>query len=198
MTYAVKEIFYTLQGEGHNAGRAAVFVRFTGCNLWSGREQDRKSGCSKWCDTDFLGGRRYYLDDLVETICDVSEGCRFVVLTGGEPALQITAELISLLKRESFNIAVETNGTTQLPEGVYWRTVSPKKLPLVVTTGHELKLVYPTLDPAQFLGFDFQYFYLQPLDNEAKQSNTTAAIEYCKEHPAWRLSTQTHKIVGIP
>lgn len=203
MTFLVKKVFRTIQGEGHNAGRAAVFVRFAGCNMWDGTESGRTKGkadCSKWCDTDFRGGERLDLEVLIERIvsCWGKEGNRFVVFTGGEPALQLTEELLSSVRKLGFSAAVETNGSKALPMGVYWKTVSPKQTEIVVTKGHELKLIHPTLDPRSFEGLDFRYFYLQPKDDVNKEENTKSAIGYIKDNPKWRLSLQTHKIVGLP
>lgn len=199
--FAVKEIFYSIQGEGHNTGRPAVFVRFAGCNGWSGREEDRERGslpCAAWCDTDFVGGDDMDEEELVFKV--ITYGCNFVVFTGGEPALQLTQSLIDRMWKAGMNVAVETNGTRKLPEGVYWRTVSPKR-PLVsslrITSGNELKLVYPTFPPENFAMLDFRHWYLQPMDGPDREKNTKAAIEYCKAHPQWRISLQTHKFMGI-
>lgn len=209
MPYAIKEMFYTLQGEGANAGRAAVFCRFAGCNLWSGREQDRATAICTFCDTDFVGtngdggGKFATAEDLAEAIAGHwppgNGGAPFVVCTGGEPLLQLDEPLIQALHRRGFVIAVETNGTLPVPNGIDWVCVSPKiGSTLVVRSGSELKLVYPQeVDPAAFETLDFQYFFLQPKDgNEAAQS-LEAAVAYCKSHPRWRLSLQTHKIIGI-
>ena len=208
--YAVKEIFYTLQGEGANAGRAAVFCRFAGCNLWSGREQDRPRAACDFCDTDFVGtdgeGGGKYADArlLVEAISAAWGGGdqdRFVVLTGGEPALQIDDALIHELHAQGFSIAVETNGTLPLPGGLDWICVSPKAgTDLAQTSGDELKLVYPQegLAPESLLGLDFSRRYLSPMDGPHLAENTAAAVAYVKAHPVWRLSVQTHKRIGIP
>ena len=208
--YAVKEIFYTLQGEGANAGRAAVFCRFAGCNLWSGREQDRPTAACDFCDTDFVGtdgdGGGKYADArlLVETISAAWQGGdeeRFVVLTGGEPALQVDDALIQELHAQGFTIAVETNGTLPLPAGLDWICVSPKAgTDLAQTSGDELKLVYPQegLAPDSLLGLDFPRRYLSPMDGPRLAENTAAAVAYVKAHPVWRLSVQTHKRIGIP
>lgn len=208
--YAVKEIFYTLQGEGANAGRAAVFCRFAGCNLWSGREQDRRAAVCDFCDTDFVGtdgdGGGKYADArlLVEAILAAWQGGgeeRFVVLTGGEPALQIDEALIDALHAQGFTIAVETNGTVPLPAGLDWICVSPKAgTDLAQTSGDELKLVYPQegLAPDSLLGLDFPRRYLSPMDGPQLAENTAAAVAYVKAHPVWRLSVQTHKRIGIP
>lgn len=210
MAYSVKEIFYTLQGEGANAGRPAVFCRFAGCNLWSGREEDRTAAACRFCDTDFVGtdgegGGKYpsaaELAAAIETHWP-SENAerRFVVLTGGEPALQADAALIAALHAKGFFIAMETNGTLMPPEGIDWLCVSPKANgALVVDAGQELKLVYPQnhVDPAHFIHLNFDRFYLQPLDDSEQGRNTAAAIAYCLQHPRWNLSLQTHKITGI-
>ena len=209
MSYAVKEIFLTLQGEGAHAGRAAVFCRFAGCNLWSGREQDRASATCQFCDTDFvgidgtLGGRYATADDLADTIAAQWTGGhdnRYVVLTGGEPMLQIDAALIDALHARDFTIAVETNGTIAPPPGLDWICVSPKAgADLIVRNGHELKLVYPQpgAPPERFAGLAFERFSLQPMDGPDIAQNTERAIAYCLDHPQWRLSVQTHKSLGI-
>lgn len=214
MSYAVKEIFLTLQGEGAHAGRTAVFCRFSGCNLWSGREQDRDSAVCQFCDTDFvgidgtLGGRYASADDLADTIAaqwvgrqDPShQGHRYTVLTGGEPLLQIDTALIDALHVRGFTIAVETNGTIVPPPGLDWVCVSPKAgSELVVRKGHELKLVYPQAEnaPEDFAGLEFERFSLQPMDGPDIAQSTQAAIAYCLRHPQWRLSVQTHKALGI-
>ncbi|HEV2531141.1 7-carboxy-7-deazaguanine synthase [Phenylobacterium sp.] len=208
-SYAVKEIFLTLQGEGGQAGRAAVFCRFAGCNLWSGREQDRASAVCSFCDTDFVGldgpggGRFATADDLaaaVEGAWQGGRGDRLVVLTGGEPLLQVDDELIAALHARGFALALETNGTLPAPQGIDWVCVSPKADAAVVqTTGQELKLVYPQagVDPARFERLDFERFLLQPMDGPDRAANTAAAIAYCLAHPRWRLSVQTHKYLGI-
>jgi len=212
MSYSVKEIFYTLQGEGAQAGRAAVFCRFAGCNLWSGREPDRAAAVCQFCDTDFLGvdgpggGRFDSADDLAAAVerqwpAESAPGQRFVVCTGGEPLLQLDASLISALRRRSFEIAVETNGTIEAPEGLDWLCVSPKAgAELVQNSGDELKLVYPQAgaDPADFEMLSFRHFFLQPMDGPGRAANTELALRYCLAHPRWRLSLQTHKILGIP
>jgi 7-carboxy-7-deazaguanine synthase len=209
MSYAVKEIFLTLQGEGGQAGRAAVFCRFAGCNLWSGREQDRLSAVCTFCDTDFVGmdgpgGGRFAtaaeLAAAVERAWAGGAGDRLVVLTGGEPLLQLDDELIAALHARGFSLALETNGTLPAPAGVDWICVSPKADAAVVqTSGQELKLVYPQagVDPARFEGLDFERFLLQPMDGPDREANTAAAIAYCLAHPRWRLSVQTHKYLGI-
>jgi 7-carboxy-7-deazaguanine synthase (Cx14CxxC type) len=212
MSYAVKEIFYTLQGEGAQAGRAAVFCRFAGCNLWSGREADRSAAVCKFCDTDFLGvdgqggGKFDSAKDLAAAIeekwpKDSSLGKRFVVCTGGEPLLQLDAGLIAALHACDFQIAVETNGTVAAPEGLDWICVSPKAgTELVQQSGDELKLVYPQVeaDPSEFEALGFRHFFLQPMDGPSRAVNTELALRYCLRHPQWRLSLQTHKILGIP
>jgi 7-carboxy-7-deazaguanine synthase len=209
MTYSVKEIFYTLQGEGAQAGRAAVFCRFSGCNLWSGREEDRSSAVCRFCDTDFVGidgtcgGKYLSAESLAQTIAEhwpLNQSNRFVVLTGGEPLLQTDAVLIAALHNLDFEIAVETNGTILPPKGIDWLCVSPKAGSLtVVAQGQELKLVYPQngIDPEQFAALDFQNFCLQPMDGPQREQNTQAAVEYCQAHPRWKLSVQTHKWIGI-
>lgn len=208
MSYAVKEIFKTLQGEGAMSGRAAVFCRFAGCNLWSGREEDRGEAICTFCDTDFVGmngenGGRYTAQDLAATITRIWEGGRahrFVVFTGGEPLLQLDAPLIEAMHAEGFEIAVETNGTIAPPAGIDWLCVSPKAdAPLKVSGGGELKLVFPQaeIDPASLEHLDFAHFWLQPMDGPKRLANTEAAVDYCKAHPKWRLSTQMHKYIGI-
>ena len=210
MAYMVKEIFKTLQGEGAQAGRAAVFCRFSGCNLWSGREQDRAGAVCRFCDTDFVGtdgtggGRFETAEALALAIAQtwVIEGPRrFVVFTGGEPLLQLDAALINAVHKFGFEIAVETNGTQQPVDGIDWLCVSPKSgAPLRIRRGHELKLVYPQagLDPAELLCLKFDHFWLQPMDGPDRVANTASAIAYCLSHPRWRLSVQMHKLVGIP
>jgi 7-carboxy-7-deazaguanine synthase len=209
MTYSVKEIFLTLQGEGGQAGRPAVFCRFAGCNLWSGREQDRAAAVCTFCDTDFVGmdgpgGGRFAtpdaLADAVEAAWTGGPADRLVVLTGGEPLLQLDAPLIGALHARGFALALETNGTLPAPAGVDWICVSPKAdAPLAQTRGQELKLVYPQagVDPARFEGLAFERFLLQPMDGPDREANTRAAIAYCLAHPRWRLSVQTHKYLGI-
>ncbi|WP_458757365.1 7-carboxy-7-deazaguanine synthase [Afipia sp. TerB] len=208
MSYAVKEIFLTLQGEGAHAGRASVFCRFAGCNLWTGREQDRASATCQFCDTDFvgtdgtLGGRYATADGLADTIAAQWTGGdnRYAVLTGGEPMLQIDAALIDALHARGFTIAVETNGTIAPPPGLDWICVSPKAgTDLIVRNGHELKLVYPQPGalPERFADLSFERFSLQPMDGPDIAQNTERAIAYCLRHPQWRLSVQTHKSLGI-
>ncbi len=210
MAYSVKEIFLTLQGEGGQAGRAAVFCRFAGCNLWSGREEDRATATCDFCDTDFVGvdgeGGGKFADaaTLARRLAEVwGEGRdgRFVVFTGGEPLLQLDAPLIDAAHAEGFFIAVESNGTLLPPPGIDWLCVSPKSgAPLIVTGGAELKLVFPQKDftPEQFLSLDFRQFWLQPMDGPDRAKNTGEAVAYCLGHPRWRLSLQTHKMIGIP
>ena len=210
LAYAVKELFYTLQGEGGQAGRAAVFCRFAGCNLWSGREADRANAVCDFCDTDFVGtdgpggGRFETAGDLAAAIAGTwrgQAGDRFVVFTGGEPLLQLDKALLDAAHAANFTCAIETNGTRIAPDGVDWICVSPKAgAPLVQTRGHELKLVYPQADlpPAVFEGLAFDHFWLQPMDGPARAENTQAAVDYCLAHPRWRLSLQTHKVIGIP
>jgi 7-carboxy-7-deazaguanine synthase (Cx14CxxC type) len=212
MSYAVKEIFYTLQGEGAQAGRAAVFCRFAGCNLWSGREEDRATAVCRFCDTQFVGtdgmggGKFATAEELGATVeaawsGEVGSGKRFVVCTGGEPLLQLDSNLIDALHRRGFEIAVETNGTVAAPEGIDWLCVSPKAgARLVQRSGSELKLVFPQagFDPKEFEAMDFSRFFLQPMDGPDRGSNTELAVRYCMEHPRWRVSLQTHKVLGIP
>lgn len=212
MSYAVKEIFYTLQGEGAQAGRAAVFCRFAGCNLWSGREADRAAAKCRFCDTDFVGvdgpggGRFESAQALAAAIeekwpADALLGKRFVVCTGGEPLLQLDRNLILALHTLGFEIAVETNGTIAAPVGLDWVCVSPKAAAeLAQKSGDELKLVYPQTEapPACFELLTFRHFFLQPMDGPNRVANTERAVRYCMDHPQWRLSLQTHKIVGIP
>ncbi|HTW88873.1 MAG TPA: 7-carboxy-7-deazaguanine synthase [Candidatus Binataceae bacterium] len=206
--YRVKEIFYSLQGEGANAGRAALFCRFAGCNLWSGRPADRSRGpgsCSRWCDTDFLGGTDYTLEALVDALENEKRGrdCRFAVLTGGEPMLQIEGDLVRALHRRGFEVAIETNGTiaVSIPE-IDWICVSPKAgAPFVQRAGDELKLIFPQTGlmpsdlPIGELGF--KHLFLQAMDGPALGANLTAAARYCMDHPQWRLSLQAHKFAGI-
>ncbi|QQZ30435.1 7-carboxy-7-deazaguanine synthase [Thiothrix subterranea] len=213
MTYSVKEIFYTLQGEGFHAGRPAIFCRFAGCNLWSGLEADRAKAVCNFCDTDFVGvngingGKFRDAKALVAAIIQQwwigvkKDMNRFIVFTGGEPLLQLDKALIDALHQENFEIAVETNGTKPAPAGIDWLCVSPKAdSEIVLTHGNELKLVYPQplAMPERFAGLDFQHFYLQAMDGTAQAQNTKAAIAYCMQHPQWKLSVQTHKWLGIP
>ncbi len=211
MTYSVKEMFYTLQGEGAQAGRAAVFCRFAGCNLWSGLERDRHAAICTFCDTDFVGtngvggGKFRSATDLARAVGSLwpeGQGGRpYVVCTGGEPMLQLDQPLVVALHAEGFEIAVETNGTLTPPDGIDWICVSPKAdAELVLTAGDELKLVFPQekARPERFAGLAFKHFFLQPMDGPERAANTDAAIAYCMAHPQWRLSLQTHKITGIP
>jgi 7-carboxy-7-deazaguanine synthase (Cx14CxxC type) len=207
VSYAVKELFLTLQGEGGQAGRAAVFCRFAGCNLWSGREADRAGAACTFCDTDFVGldgpgGGRYAAEALAEAAAGLWRGeqGRLVVFTGGEPLLQLDPRLLAAFKARDFEIAVETNGTLPAPEGVDWICVSPKAAnPVVQTCGQELKLVFPQREapPERFAELAFERFYLQPMDGPEQAANTAAAVAYCLEHPQWRLSVQTHKYLGF-
>ena len=209
MSYAVKEIFYTLQGEGANSGRAAVFCRFSGCNLWSGREEDRSRAVCQFCDTDFVGtgpdgGRFATAEDLAQAVARAWRGedddTRFVVCTGGEPLLQLDEELIDRLHEQGFIVAIETNGTRIAPNTIDWVCVSPKAgAELVQRSGDELKLVYPQTGapPEEFEQLDFDNFFLQPMDGAITEENTRLAVEYCMTHPRWRLSVQTHKILGV-
>jgi 7-carboxy-7-deazaguanine synthase (Cx14CxxC type) len=209
MSYAVKEMFYSLQGEGRHAGRPAVFCRFAGCNLWSGLERDRATAACNFCDTDFVGtdgtfgGRYANAEAFAAQVAQVWQGGadnRFVVLTGGEPLLQVDEPFLTALHAHGFEIALETNGTLPAPVGIDWITVSPKgTAPLVQTSGDELKLVFPQsgVDPARFESLGFKHFLLQPLDGPDQSASTQAAIDYCLRHPRWRLSLQTHKFMGI-
>ncbi|MBY4640749.1 7-carboxy-7-deazaguanine synthase [Gluconacetobacter entanii] len=211
MSYTVKEIFPTLQGEGGQSGRAAVFCRFAGCNLWSGREEDRSDAACRFCDTDFIGtdgeggGRFADAAALADAIAAAwpasSRAGAFVVFTGGEPLLQLDAALIDAMHARGFFIAVETNGTVAAPGGIDWICVSPKAgTTLVQASGQELKLVFPQPDlmPEQVAGLEFTQFWLQPMDGPDRVANTARAVEYCMAHPQWRLSLQTHKLIGIP
>ena len=210
MTYTVKEIFYTLQGEGANAGTPAVFCRFSGCNLWSGREEDRAGAACDFCDTDFVGtdgpggGRFATAAALADAIARQwprgDEKRRFVVCTGGEPLLQLDAAAVEALHVRGFRVAIETNGTVEPPAGIDWICVSPKAgLPLAIDRGDELKLVYPQAraQPERFELLAFDHFFLQPMDGPRREANTRSAIDYCLAHPRWRLSLQSHKLVGI-
>lgn len=214
MAYAVKEIFYTLQGEGAHTGRAAVFCRFAGCNLWSGREPDRAGAICQFCDTDFVGvdgdggGKFSTADELAQAVACKwpagDAGKRFVVCTGGEPLLQLDAALIDSLHRQNFFIAIETNGTVPVPEGIDWVCVSPKAgAPLVITRGDELKVVYPqaagsqAADPGVYADLDFDHFFIQPKDGPDAKNSLNVSIRYCANHPKWRLSLQTHKLIGL-
>lgn len=210
MTYSVKEIFLTLQGEGGQAGKAAVFCRFAGCNLWTGREQDRAKAVCTFCDTDFVGtdgengGKFATAEDLaaaVEAQWTGGPDDRLVVCTGGEPFLQLDAAAIAALRARGFQIAVESNGTIAAPPGIDWICISPKAdAPVVQTSGQELKLVFPQdkAMPERFADLDFERFYLQPMDGPDRDRNTQLAVAYCLSHPQWRLSVQTHKYLGLP
>ena len=210
MTYSVKEMFYTLQGEGANAGQPAVFCRFAGCNLWSGREEDRSTAICQFCDTDFVGtdGTHGGKFDNASVLAAAIAGFwpvtdaqhRFVVLTGGEPLLQVDQALVDALHALHFTIAVETNGTVSPPKGIDWLCMSPKAgSQRVVAEGQELKLVFPQVgaEPALYESLNFEHFYLQPMDGPNAAANTAAAVAYCQAHPRWRLSVQTHKLIGI-
>ncbi|WP_421863956.1 7-carboxy-7-deazaguanine synthase [Motiliproteus sp.] len=213
--YSVKEIFYSLQGEGAQAGRASIFCRFSGCNLWSGREQDRIKAQCDFCDTDFvgtdgeLGGKYPTADQLADTVAALwrrrsnpsQGGTPYVICTGGEPLLQLDEAMVEAFQARGFEVAVETNGTLPAPAGLDWICVSPKgDAELALTQGHELKLVHPQpgVDPASFAGLAFDHFYLQPLDGGNNNANLNACLNYCHEHPRWRLSLQVHKLVDIP
>jgi 7-carboxy-7-deazaguanine synthase (Cx14CxxC type) len=209
MTYSVKEVFYTLQGEGLRAGRPAVFCRFAGCNLWTGREEDRLSAICQFCDTDFvgtdgtLGGKFSTAQELADLIMQqwpIGKNNRYVVLTGGEPLLQVNKDLIDALHKNEFEIAVETNGTILAPPGIDWICVSPKSgAEWIQRTGNELKLVYPQigLQPLDVITIGFEHYLLQPMDNILQKQNTIKAIEFCQSNPEWKLSVQTHKILEI-
>lgn len=208
--YKVKEIYYTLQGEGAQAGRPAVFCRFTGCNLWSGREEDRSSAVCQFCDTDFVGtdglnGGRYTAVELARKVRslwpDAPGGKPYVVCTGGEPLLQLDEPLVTAFHEEGIEVAIETNGTLLPPPGIDWICMSPKAgSEWALRSGHELKLVFPQpgAEPRLFTSWNFQHFFLQPMDGPLRDLNTRLAIEYCLQHPQWRLSVQTHKLLGIP
>jgi 7-carboxy-7-deazaguanine synthase (Cx14CxxC type) len=210
MTYSVKEIYYTLQGEGARTGRAAVFLRFAGCNLWSGREEDRAGAICNFCDTDFVGtngpggGKFATASDLADAVAVTwpsAQGAPYVVCTGGEPLLQLDEDLIRALHAKGFDIGIETNGTVPAPSGIDWICVSPKAdTELRITSGQELKLVYPqkAAMPERFSNLAFTHFFLQPMDGAARAQNTAAAADYCLKNPQWRLSLQTHKLIGIP
>jgi 7-carboxy-7-deazaguanine synthase len=211
MTYAVKELFYTLQGEGAQTGRAAVFCRFAGCNLWTGREEDRLTAVCDFCDTDFVGtdgpggGKFATADALADAVLAAwpagGGGAPYVVCTGGEPLLQLDAALVEALHQRGILVAVETNGTQLPPAELDWVCVSPKAAaPLVLTAGNELKLVYPQplAPPERFEGLRFDHFFLQPMDGPHREANTEAALRYCLVHPRWKMSLQTHKLLGIP
>lgn len=208
--YKIKELFYTLQGEGFHSGRPAVFCRFSGCNLWSGLEKDREKAICQFCDTDFWGtdgllGGRYNAEDLVATVLNLWPKNRdtkpFVVCTGGEPLLQLDKSLIQCFHKHHIEVAVETNGTIEAPEGIDWVCVSPKaNTQVVISSGNELKLVYPQADahPSAFEHLAFDHFYLQPMDGPNLAENTSLALEYCKKNPKWKLSIQLHKVLNIP
>jgi len=208
--YSVKEIFYTLQGEGAQSGRPAVFCRFAGCNLWTGREKDRKNAICQFCDTDFVGtdgvnGGKYNKIDLVQKLVqtwgDTKKGKPYIVCTGGEPALQLDEALVEEMQRAGFEVAIETNGTLELAKNIDWVCVSPKaNTEIIVTKGSELKLVYPQRDaePEKFAHLTFEYYYLQPMDTIISNNNVELALQYCLQNPQWRLSLQTHKTLNIP
>lgn len=209
MSYAVKEIYYTIQGEGAQTGRPAVFCRFAGCNLWTGREEDREQAICRFCDTDFFGidgpgGGRFatpaVLADAVATEWAGEPDQRLVVCTGGEPLLQLDLPLLDAFHERGFTVAIETNGTQPVPPGVDWVCVSPKaNAPLVVESGDELKLVYPqqNAEPERYAQLNFTHFFLQPMDGADRERNTALAVDYCLRHPRWRLSLQTHKLIGL-
>jgi 7-carboxy-7-deazaguanine synthase (Cx14CxxC type) len=210
MTYSVKEIFKTLQGEGAQAGRTAVFCRFAGCNLWNGRASDRAYSACTFCDTEFIGtdgigGGKFATAGLlaraIASTWGASRQGRYVVFTGGEPLLQLDSELVQAVQEHGFNVAIETNGTLAAPAGIDWICVSPKgQAPLVQQTGNELKLVYPQVQarPEAFAHLSFEHFFLQPMDGPSRAENTEQAVQYCLRHPQWRLSLQVHKYLGIP
>ncbi len=213
MSYSIKEIFFTLQGEGANTGRPAVFCRFTGCNLWTGHEKDRGSAVCQFCDTDFVGtdgeggGQFASAVDVAEAVLSkwpVQSSPRIrplVVCTGGEPLLQLDEALTTAFHQAGFEVAIETNGTRPAPPGVDWVCVSPKAgADLILRAGHELKLIFPQIgaEPVLYENLDFQHFFLQPMDGPLREENTRLALRYCLEHPQWRLSLQTHKLLGIP
>lgn len=211
MTYSVKEIFYTLQGEGYHAGRPAVFCRFAGCNLWSGREVDRANAICQFCDTDFvgtdgeLGGKFKHAEQLAATINQLwpvtYPECKYVVFTGGEPLMQLDAALINATHAVGFDIAIETNGTIVVPEGIDWVCVSPKMgSTLIVEKGDELKVVIPQIgqDMKKYEELDFNHFFVQAMDGPLQEQNCRKAVEFCKTHPRWKLSVQTHKLLQIP
>lgn len=206
--YKVKEIYYTLQGEGHHTGRPAIFCRFSGCNLWSGREEDRANAICQFCDTDFWGmdgqnGGKYSASELAKQCLSLwpdKSTPPFVVFTGGEPLLQLDDELLMVFKNQYFYCAVETNGTLPIPDLVDWICMSPKaNTEIVVKKGNEIKIIQPQegIDPRDFKGFDFEHFYIQPMDNAFSDENLKYCLDYCRSHPQWSLSLQTHKIMGI-
>lgn len=206
--YSIKEIYYTLQGEAYHSGQPAVFCRFSGCNLWSGREEDREKAICRFCDTDFWGidglnGGKYNASELCAKILEIwpLDDAPFIVFTGGEPALQLDVELIKELKEINSYIAIETNGTLDLPAGIDWICMSPKaNTEIVIRSGQEIKIVYPQkgIDPHDFAEWDFPNKYIQPMDSEMAEENTKAAIKFCKENPQFKLSVQTHKYLDIP
>lgn len=210
MAYKIKEIYFTLQGEGAHTGRAAVFCRFTGCNLWSGREEDREKAICQFCDTDFWGtdgenGGKYSASELAEKVISLwaknGSGKPYVVCTGGEPLLQLDEILVKAFHKANLEVAIETNGTIEVPNGIDWVCVSPKaNTEIIVKKGNELKLVYPQIGamPHQFERFNFDHFYIQPMDGNLSKENTQKSIQFCLENPKWRLSLQTHKLIGIP
>jgi 7-carboxy-7-deazaguanine synthase len=209
MHYTIKEIYYTLQGEGAQTGRPAVFCRFTGCNLWSGREEDRDKAICQFCDTDFWGtdgtnGGRYSADELADKVASLWPqplGKPYVVCTGGEPLLQLDEPLIAAFHHRGFEVAIETNGTVKSPLGIDWICMSPKAgTTLEIHAGHELKLVFPQpgAEPERFEQLDFQHFFLQPMDGPHRERHTQQAVQYCLDNPQWRLSLQTHKLLLIP
>lgn len=211
MKYKVKEIYYTLQGEGAHTGRPAVFCRFTGCNLWSGREEDRSTAICQFCDTEFRGtdgenGGKYTATELAEKVAELwtagmKQGKPYVVCTGGEPLLQLDKKMVDAFHEKGIEVAVETNGTKLPPEGLDWICMSPKAgAELILTKGDELKLVFPQLgaEPELYEKLDYEHFYLQPMDGPNTAANIQLAIKYCLQHPQWKLSLQTHKMINIP
>lgn len=209
-TYSVKEIYYTIQGEGSRTGWPAVFLRFAGCNLWSGREVDRDTAVCQFCDTDFFGtdginGGKYHLEELVRIVArlwpEESPDHRYIVCTGGEPLLQLDQDLVNALKEKGFEVACETNGTMEPPPGLDWICMSPKaNTEIIVRSGNEIKLIYPQqgIDPADFEDWGFDHFFLQPMDGPRVNEYTKRALEYCMQHPKWKLSIQVHKFLRIP
>ncbi len=210
MAYKIKEIYYTLQGEGAHAGRPAIFCRFSGCNLWSGREEDRSKAVCQFCDTDFWGidgvlGGKYTARDLVfqcqSLWPDNTSEPPYIVCTGGEPALQLDQKLIDEFHRFGFKVAIETNGTLELPENIDWICISPKaNTEIVIQKANEIKIVYPQtgIEPSEFENMSFGHFFIQPMDNQFIDENTKRSVEFCKSNPKWRLSVQTHKYINIP
>jgi len=208
--YTVKEIYYTLQGEGAHTGRAAIFLRFAGCNLWTGREEDRHKAICKFCDTDFIGtdgirGGKYDAHEIATHILDIwpadSDTHPYIVCTGGEPLLQLDEALINVLHEKNIEIAIETNGTQRVPKGIDWICMSPKaNTEVVVQKGDEIKIVYPQtgIDPDDFSNWEFKHFFIQPMDGPSLASNIKICIDYCSQHPRWKLSVQTHKLLNIP